>query len=327
MSIGAGDGLGPAARAGKIVQLGLLGATLLAAGALAAAARAESLTAAQIVERNVSARGGLAAWHGLQTLSMSGKMDAGTGDSRLRSQRIAEGGTGASLRRQHQAALDAAARSNANQQVQLPFTLEMKRPNRSRLEIQFAGKTAVQVYDGTNGWKVRPFLNRNDVEPFTADEARAEASRTDMYGLLIDYAAKGSKVELAGTEPVAGQNAYRLKVTTRGGEVREVWIDSKTFLDVKVEGTPRRMDSKMHRVFVYQRDFKPVQGLVMPYLCETVVDGYPQTHRMVVETISVNKTLADARFSRPEAGQSPPVAAVGALPMVAAAAPAAATAH
>lgn len=310
----------------RAIRHGLLGAVLLAAAVLPAQAMAESLTAAQIVERNVSARGGLAAWHNLQTLSMSGKMEAGTGDSRLRSQRIAQGGTGASLRRQHQAALDAAAGANANQQVQLPFTLEMKRPNRSRLEIQFAGKTAVQVYDGANGWKVRPFLNRNDVEPFTADEARAEATRTDMDGLLIDYAAKGSKVELAGTEPLAGQNAYRLKVTTRSGDVREVWVDSKTFLDVKVEGTPRRMDGRMHRVFVYQRDFKPVQGLVMPYLCETVVDGYPQVRKTVIENISVNKSLADARFARPDVTQSPPVASASSVPM-AATAPGSVTAH
>ena len=203
----------------------------------------------------------------------------------------------------------------------------MKRPNRSRLEIQFAGKTAVQVYDGANGWKVRPFLNRNDVEPFTADEARSEAARTDMDGLLIDYAAKGSKVEFVGTEPVAGQNAYKLKVTTRSGEAREVWVDGKSFLDVKVEGTARRMDGRVHRVYVYQHDFKAVQGVVMPYVLETAVEGYPQTHRMVIETISVNKTLADARFSKPELAPRTPVAGTGSLPIVAAAAPTRATGH
>ena len=309
-------------RAGKLARVGLVGGVLLAAGALPV--QAESLTAAQIVEHNVTARGGLAAWHNLQTLSLSGKIDAGTGDSQLRSRRIAQGGMGAGVRRQRQAALDAAAKSGADQQVQLPFTLEMKRPNRSRLEIQFAGKTAVQVYDGANGWKLRPFLNRNDVEPFTADEARAEATRTDMDGLLIDSEAKGSKVELVGIEPVAGHDAYKLKVTTKSGDVRNVWVDTQSFLDVKVEGVARRMDGKTHRVFVYQHDFKPVQGLVMPYVFETAVEGYPQTHRMVIEMISVNKALADARFSKPEPVTSTPVAAVGSTPVVAAVAPASA---
>ena len=35
------------------------------------------LTAAEIVEKNAAARGGLAAWRNVQTLSISGKMDAG----------------------------------------------------------------------------------------------------------------------------------------------------------------------------------------------------------------------------------------------------------
>ena len=32
-------------------------------------------------------------------------------------------------------------------QVPLPFVLDMKRPGKSWVEIVFAGKTAVQVYD------------------------------------------------------------------------------------------------------------------------------------------------------------------------------------
>jgi len=177
----------------------------------------------------------------------------------------------------------------------------------------------VQVYDGTNGWKVRPFLNRSEVEPFTAEEAKAESGKDDMDGLLINYQARGAKVELAGTEAVEGHSAYKLKVTSKSGEVRNVWVDSKTFLDVKVEGVPRRMDGRMHRVWVYQRDFKPVQGLMMPYVYETVVEGFPQAHRMIVDSITVNQALSEARFSKPQllAANAPAAAALpAAIPVV-----------
>src|ERR1700682_5827144 len=156
-----------------------------------------NLSAAQIVEKHVAARGGLQAWKTLQTLSVSGKMDAGAGDSALRSDRIARLGVGATAKHAPAGAAAAADKQGAKQ-VQLPFTLEMKRPRKSRLELQFAGKTAVQVFDGTNGWKVRPFLNRNDVDPFTAEELKSEVDRGDMEGPLVDYAAKGTKLELAG---------------------------------------------------------------------------------------------------------------------------------
>jgi outer membrane lipoprotein-sorting protein len=169
----------------------------------------------------------------------------------------------------------------------------------------------VQVYDGQNGWKLRPFLNRDDVEPFTDDETKTEAAKADLEGPLLDYAAKGTQVALEATEPVDGHPAYKLKLTMKNGDVQHVWIDAQSFLDVKVEGTPRRMDGKIHNVWVYQRDFRPVQGLMVPFLYETVVDGYPQKHRMMVESVNVNRALDDARFAKPQVlvAAMPPAAA------------------
>ena len=48
----------------------------LSPGANAPSAPA-NLTAAQVVEKNVAARGGLQAWRAIQALSMSGKLEAG----------------------------------------------------------------------------------------------------------------------------------------------------------------------------------------------------------------------------------------------------------
>ena len=255
---------------------------------------APRLSVAEIVRRHVSARGGLESWRGVQALSLSGKMEAGTGDSVARSMRIVE------QKRKGQRVVPAATPSE-DKQVQLPFTLAKARPNKSRLEIQFAGKTAVQVYDGTNGWKVRPFLNRNDVEPFTPEEAKAQAEGDDLADPLIDYAAKGTKVELAAIEKVEGRDAYKLALTSAAGTKRHVWIDAKSFLDVKVQGAPRRMDGKLHDVFVYQRDFRAVQGVKVPFVLETAVDGYPQRHKILVEKVAVNPKLGGATFAKPKA--------------------------
>jgi hypothetical protein len=262
---------------------------------------ARGLSAAQIVEKHVAARGGLPSWRRLQTLSLSGKMEAGTGDpvSRamkiVRSRRAPAGHTPAA----EQARNDA---PDAAKQVQLPFVMELKRPDKSRIEIEFAGKTAVQVYDGSHGWKLRPFLNRNDVEPFTADELKSEAEGRDLDGPLVDYAAKGTRVELVNIEPVEGHDAYKLKLTLKSGRVQYVWVDTHSFLDVKVQGISRRMDGRMHDVWIYQRDFRNVDGLLMPFVLETAVDGFPGTHRMLIEKAAVNPKLDEARFAKPGGG-------------------------
>lgn len=295
------------------VFIGILAGTLLAQALAATDSKMPpaGLSAAQIVDKHVAARGGLTAWRAVQTLSVNGKLEAGAGDSIARSKKLALEGVGASVKRAERAAAAADSAKAAAEQVQLPFRLEMKRPRKSRLEIDFAGKTAVQVYDGQTGWKLRPFLNRDGVEPFTDDEAKSEAAKADLGGPLLDYAAKGTQVALEATEPVDGHPAYKLKLTMKNGDVQHVWIDAQSFLDVKVEGSPRRMDGKIHNVWVYQRDFRAVQGLMVPFLYETVVDGYPQKHRMMVESVNVNRALDDARFAKPQVlvAATPPAAA------------------
>ena len=116
--------------------------------------------------------------------------------------------------------------------------MELKRPRKMRFELQFNGQTAVQVFDGANGWKLRPFLNRRVVEPFTTEEMKAASLQPDLGGPLVDYAAKGTHIELAGMEKVEDRDTYKLKLTLKNGQAVHVWIDAQTFLESKIEGQP-----------------------------------------------------------------------------------------
>jgi len=195
----------------------------------------------------------------------------------------------------------------------LPFTLDLERGRKERLELQFAGKTAIQVYDGTNGWKVRPYLNRMEVESFTDDELRKSSLQSELDGPLVDYAAKGTTVALEGTEKVNDRDTYRLKLTMKDGHSIHVWIDAKTFLEAKIEGTPRRLDGVEHSVEVYMSDWRSVDGLQIPFLMETKVlpvqavgkgrapmasSAFP-VEKIVLEKVDVNPKLDAALFTKP----------------------------
>lgn len=274
------------------------------AAAAASPVQVPSLTAAQVLDKHIAARGGAQAWKAVQGLQLTGKIDAGTADNYARAMKIVEAGKKATGHGTNAeiAAANGPKDTETQAQLQLPFTLDLKRPNKMRLEILVAGKPAVQVYDGQQGWKLRPFLNQTDSEPFTKEEAKTEASRDDLDGPLIGSAAKGAKVDLDGAELVDGQPAYRLKVTQKNGDVKHVWVDAKTFLDVKIDGFPRRMDGNMHNVYVYQRDFRKLEGGVMiPFVQETAVDGYSDKHKLVIEKAAVNPRLDDGLFAKPRA--------------------------
>lgn len=248
---------------------------------------APQLSAAQIVGNNIAARGGLERWRAVEALEMKGKLEAG-GNKRAA---IAVPGAG-KIGQQVQ-------EKRLTEQAQLPFVMELSRGRKKRLEIQFNGQTAIQVYDGTQGWKVRPFLNRHEVEKFTAEELKAASHDSDLDGYLIDYAAKGSQVELVGVEQVEGRSSYNLKVTDKSGYAHHVWVDALTFLEVKIEGEPRRLDGKYHPVAVFLRDYRPVNGLMMPYLMETTVEGVKDTEKIQIEEIVSNPKLDNAQFAMP----------------------------
>jgi outer membrane lipoprotein-sorting protein len=244
---------------------GLLSIAMLAptvAGALESATG--KLGVKEIVERNAAARGGLTAWRAVNTLTLSGQMEAG-----------------------------------GKKNTELPFVMKMKRPHKTRLELNFADQTALQVYDGEQGWKLRPFLGRDEVEPFTAAEAKTAASWVDLDGLLIDHAKKGTQVELLGTEMIENRNTYKLKLTLKSGEERNLWVDAKNFLEVKVDGEPRKMDGKLRKVAIYYRDYKAEKGLMVPRVLETVVEGVAPNHKMTISKVEISQPIDDGQFAKP----------------------------
>lgn len=224
-----------------------------------------TLTATQVVNKNVAARGGLKAWRAVHTLTMFGRVEAG-----------------------------------GTKNETLPFVMKMKRPHKSRLEISFQDQTALQVFDGNQGWKVRPFLGRNDVESYSSAEEKAAAGWQELDGPLVDYAKKGTTVKLLGMEAVEGRKAYKLRLTLKNGEKRNVWIDAKTFLEQKIDGEPRKMDGKLHNVAVYYRDYKPESGLTLPHVFETVVEGVKQPHKLYIDQVVINHQMDNGLFAKPQ---------------------------
>lgn len=218
-------------------------------------------TAEEIVARNVAARGGLEAWRAVRSLQMSGRMDVGKG-------------------------------------MQAPFTLQLKRPRKMRLEFLFDGQMVAQAYDGKAGWKRQPYLGRGGYALMTAEELETAAGQAELDGPLIDYEAKGHRVELVGREQVQGREAFKLAVTLATGVVRHLYLDAETFLEVKVDGT-RRLRGRDRKLETFFRDYKAVRGLLLPHSLETQVEGAPNPQKLVIERVELNPDVGDALFAPP----------------------------
>jgi outer membrane lipoprotein-sorting protein len=244
-------------------------AWLLVAALTGAAAQAQS--ADEIIAKNLQARGGKDKIKAVQSARISGKMVLGQG-------------------------------------MEAPFTLEMSRPNKMRMEFTLQGMTGVQAFDGTTGWSVMPFMGKKDPEAMSADESKQAAEQADMDGVLVDYKEKGSQVEYAGKVDVEGTPAHKLKVTKKNGDVVNVYIDAEHYMEIKDEGKAKVRGQEIEGETVFG-DFKTVDGLIFPFSIEQRAKGAPGGMTMAVDKVEVNPTVDATRFNMPAAPAAPKPAA------------------
>lgn len=245
----------------------LLALAIATGSAPATPARSDPPSAEEIVARNVAARGGREAWQKVRTMTWSGHVE---------SSRAPAGG--------------------------LEFTLEQKRPNRTRLEIASSEERSVRVFDGFHGWKVRTVAGRRDVQPYTIAELRYAQAGDGIDGPLVDLEARGGSVSLKGEDEVDGRPAYHLEVRRVRGGVEDVWIDAATWLDVRHDRVAETGPAGGRRISTRYGDYRTVDGLRIPFLIETGGGPGASPDRLRVEKAVLDAPIPDARFRKPTEG-------------------------
>src|SRR5246500_2948146 len=115
------------------------------------------------------------------------------------------------------------------------YVQENKRPDRVREEAIIQGLAQVQAYDGKVGWQISPFGGRKDPELMSQDDTKTLMVDADIDGPLVDYKQKGHKAELVGHDSVEGTDCYKVKLSLKNGDVRYYFLDSDSFLELKLE--------------------------------------------------------------------------------------------
>jgi outer membrane lipoprotein-sorting protein len=233
---------------------------LLAVAALATPALAQTVD--EVIAKSLEARGGLAKLKAIQSVRITARMTMGPG-------------------------------------MELPMTIEMKRPSGFRADITFQGSLAVQAYDGKNGWGINP-MGTKQPEPLPAEMAKEMADQADMDGPLVDYKAKGHQVELVGKEKLEGTDAYKIKVTLKDGDVQYHYLDAESYLPVKIEAKRTVRGTEIEGESILG-DYKDAGGFLWPYSVQNGAKGRPEKQNLSIEKIEINPPIDDSRFKMPEA--------------------------
>jgi hypothetical protein len=167
-----------------------------------------------------------------------------------------------------------------------------------RQEMNLTGGEVISTLEGTRGWAINSMRRQTAPETLTAGQVHNMAGGADMDGPLVDWKEKGNQVELLGVEQVRGRDAWKLKVTQPGPQVRYDFIDCASNLEVKWVGV---LDQGGQSVTFesYFNDYRPVNGTMHAFRIESGATGSPLQQVLQFDRIDVNVPIDDADFAPP----------------------------
>lgn len=227
-------------------------------------------TAEELVAKNIQARGGLEKMKAINTLRFTANLD--------------QGGFKAVIGQ------------------------ESKRPSFYRTTVTIQGMTRIQAYDGGTAWQISPFSGKKDPQLMSEDESRGLVEEADFDGPLVDAQVKGNKIEYLGMDQVDGDDAYKLKVTLKNGDILYYYLDPDTYLEIQVDRQQFIRGSVRESVTVLGA-YKPVHGVMYPFSIEAGSKNNPNARaRITVQKMEANVPVNDAdfKFPAPPAAQHTP---------------------
>jgi outer membrane lipoprotein-sorting protein len=177
---------------------------------------------------------------------------------------------------------------------QITTTMYFKRPNMSRQELQIDGQTVINAFDGTTPWIINPLTGFN--RPVTVSGTQAASIREDSSfdGPLVEYKSRGMLIDYVGREPLGEGEAHHLRVTSASRQVRHLYLDATTYLEVKLAAEVQ--GSKLEQL---SSDYRDVDGVKVAHHLKTVVNGAVQTE-MRLESVEFNLPIESALFRMPK---------------------------
>jgi hypothetical protein len=220
-----------------------------------------SETAEELVNKNIEAKGGMDKIKAVKTRRMTGKLIGGG--------------------------------------IMATAGEENMRPSLVRQTFSLQGMTAVQAYDGSAGWQIQPFGGRKDPEMMGEDDMRDLLIDSDFDGPLVDYKAKGNVVEYLGHDIVDGDDALRLKLTLKNGDILYYYLDPDTYLEIRKE-TQEFIRGSVRESASDLGSYKPIAGVMYPFSIASGPKNDPTSWQTVtVEKIEVNVPLDESEFALP----------------------------
>ena len=151
------------------------------------------------------------------------------------------------------------------QGIQIPFTMQGLQLKGMRVDAEFQGNKIIDITTPTKGWAQNPLSGKATLGPISEDELKQKLDDLDIQDPFVDYKAKGSVIVSLGKDEEDGNEYFKIKMTTKNGNEKTYFFDTKTNLIYKIESIVKQQGQEMkseQKLLDYQTtDY----GIKMPF--------------------------------------------------------------
>lgn len=226
--------------------------SFVAAAMLFMSVAAKAQTADEIIQKHIAAIGGMDNWKKITSMKMTGSMNAGG--------------------------------------MEIPMTVTCVKNKAMRMDMTISGMANYQILTNKEGWSYFPIQGQQKPEAMTAEDVKKSQDELDLESPLMDYKAKGYKVEYLGKDDVEGTECHKLKVTLKDGKEETEYIDASNFYHIRSVSKATMNGKEMQQTSNFSNFKKLPEGIVFAMTQDEGMGA------MNIKEIEINKPIDESIF-------------------------------
>lgn len=210
-------------------------------------------TADEIVEKHISAIGGIESWKKINSMRQEATLSV--------------------------------------QGMDIPVVITAVHNKATKQEYTVMGMTGYSIITAEGGWNFNPMQGQTKPEPITQDELKYGKDQLDLQGDFVDYKAKGHTIQLMDKEDVEGVECLKLKLTRKSGNESIFFFDPKTYYIVRTSSKISANGQEVESVVNLSNYQKLPEGIVVPHTIENSAIPAPITLTKVIVNGKIDEAV------------------------------------
>lgn len=180
--------------------------------------------------------------------------------------------------------------------LEFPFEAFSKAPDHYKYIVSSNGKSFIQSFDGSGGWKIDGFKDETTKTMLTGNDARAMANEADveLESPFVNYKQKGYQATFEGKERVNNTDCYKVRLI-RNADTSTYFFNANDFSLIKKQAVSKNAELDKSLLDTYYSDYKMVEGIKAPFKMISKI-GDQTILTITVQKIQLNTAIDESIF-------------------------------